>query len=267
MQAICVWLGLKYNTAKTIHAMFCLVPRCFSSAFNVEWLRDKCLLETSFTLSRVGFLFLWMCTVDWLHYNTPSSSVFQLFLIIILFHFSSWSKVFFPQNSAPGPRGVVCVVAAGQWAGADRVIIWLVLTPAGILRLWMKRPLWTVKNPLGMLKTHPRHEEPREGRPLQKPRRPSPLPVQSWQSSCSVRFLPKRWPSGHRLRLWTHTGYLHTHCGLLHLRTRAKRLKRYPCCRFWNTDVRNVSSCPSKANGWSESVNVELKRISYIFKR
>lgn len=42
---------------------------------------------------------------------------------------------FFPQNSAPGPRGVVCVVAAGQWAGADRVIIWLVLTPAGILRL------------------------------------------------------------------------------------------------------------------------------------
>lgn len=101
---------------------------------------------------------------------------------------------FFPQNIALGPRGVMCVVAAGQWAGADRVIIWLVLTPAGILCLWMKRPLWTVKNPLGMLKTHPRHEKQRDGRPLQKQRRPRSLPVQSWQSSCSVRVLPKRRP-------------------------------------------------------------------------
>lgn len=161
----------------------------------------------------------------------------------------------------------MCVVAAGQWAGADRVIIWLVLTPAGILCLWMKRPLWTVKNPLGMLKTHPQHEKQRDGRPLQKQRRPRSLPVQSWQSSCSVRVLPKRRPLGHRKRWWTQTAYLHTHCGLLHLRTRAKRLKRYPCCRFWKTWCKKGLISKQSKNGWSESVNVELKRVSYIIER
>jgi len=131
-------------------------------------------------------LFLWMCTVDWL-------------LPVLLSHNTFFSSLhdptFFPHKTL---WGVMCVVAAGQWAGADRVIIWLVLTPAGIRRLWMKRPLWTVKNPLGMLKTHPRHEKQRDGRPLQKQRRPRSLPVQSWQSSCSVRVLPKRRPLGHR---------------------------------------------------------------------
>lgn len=159
----------------------------------------------------LSWLFVLVDVYSWF----ASLLYFQLFCLPALLSYNTFLVLlmiqgFFPQNIAPGTRGVMCVVAAGQWAGADKVIIWLVLTPAGILCLWMKRPLWTVKNLLGMLKTHPRHEEPREGRPLQKQRQPISLPDQSWQSSCSVRVLSKRWPLGHCECWWTHTGYLHT---------------------------------------------------------
>lgn len=190
---------------------FCMTPAQIITGSKIN--SDLCWLS-----------FLWMCTHDWIYWNTAtpfsiptrlSDNTFSVLLMI---------QHFFPQNIAPGPRGVVCVVPAGQWAGADRVIIWLVLTPAGILRLWMKRPLWIVKNPLGMLKTHPRHEEPRkEG--LCKNREDQSL---CQYNHGSPYILSKSYP---RDGLWNITSageLIRDIFALLHVRTRAKTLKRYP---------------------------------------